>query len=116
MKLSPFGKLVRKGRIEAEITLGEMAKALNVSSAYLSAVETGKRPVSDGLVAEVKRLFKRKGLDVKDLDNAAAQSKKVIDVSDLSMEDRARVVAFARRLPRLKKSAHFKDIEEMLEV
>lgn len=41
--MTPFGEAVRRIRRERGITQKEMAKALNVSSAYLSALESGKR-------------------------------------------------------------------------
>lgn len=41
--MTPFGDRMRKLRAERGITLKEMADALGVSSAYLSALEHGKR-------------------------------------------------------------------------
>lgn len=41
--MTPFGDRMRKLRAERGITLKEMAEALGVSSAYLSALEHGKR-------------------------------------------------------------------------
>jgi transcriptional regulator with XRE-family HTH domain len=41
--MTPFGEKLRALRQERDITLKVMASALNVSSAYLSALEHGKR-------------------------------------------------------------------------
>ena len=41
--MTPFGDRMRKLRAERSVTLKEMAEALGVSSAYLSALEHGKR-------------------------------------------------------------------------
>lgn len=41
--MTPFGEAVRRIRRARGITQKEMAKALNVSPAYLSALESGKR-------------------------------------------------------------------------
>jgi transcriptional regulator with XRE-family HTH domain len=41
--MTPFGEKLRNLRQERGVTLKEMAAALNVSSAYLSALEHGKR-------------------------------------------------------------------------
>ncbi|MFO1131715.1 MAG: helix-turn-helix domain-containing protein [Hyphomicrobiales bacterium] len=41
--MTPFGERMRKMRSERGVTLKEMAEALGVSSAYLSALEHGKR-------------------------------------------------------------------------
>jgi transcriptional regulator with XRE-family HTH domain len=41
--MTPFGERMRKLRAERRVTLKEMAEAIGVSSAYLSALEHGKR-------------------------------------------------------------------------
>lgn len=41
--MTPFGTKLRQLRKERGLTLAEMAKAVHVSSAYLSALEHGKR-------------------------------------------------------------------------
>lgn len=41
--MTPFGERMRKLRAERGVTLKQMAEALGVSSAYLSALEHGKR-------------------------------------------------------------------------
>jgi len=41
--MTPFGETMRKLRAERGVTLKEMADAIGVSSAYLSALEHGKR-------------------------------------------------------------------------
>lgn len=41
--MTPFGERMRKLRAERHVTMKEMAEAIGVSSAYLSALEHGKR-------------------------------------------------------------------------
>lgn len=41
--MTPFGLKLRKMRAERDIALKDMAKALNISSAYLSSLEHGHR-------------------------------------------------------------------------
>jgi transcriptional regulator with XRE-family HTH domain len=41
--VTPFGEKMRKLRADRSITLKDMSKAVGVSSAYLSALEHGKR-------------------------------------------------------------------------
>ncbi|WP_373502528.1 helix-turn-helix domain-containing protein [Aestuariivirga sp.] len=41
--MTPFGDRMRKLRMERGVTLKDMAEAIGVSSAYLSALEHGKR-------------------------------------------------------------------------
>ena len=42
-RMTPFGERIRALRRERGVTQGEMAKALGISSAYLSALEHGHR-------------------------------------------------------------------------
>lgn len=55
--LTEFGKILRKIRIDNQELLKDMAKKLGVSSAYLSAVETGKRKVPSDWVPKVAALY-----------------------------------------------------------
>ena len=41
--MTPFGERMRKLRAERRVTLKDMAEEIGVSSAYLSALEHGKR-------------------------------------------------------------------------
>lgn len=43
--LTPFGKLCRKIRIDHDELMEDMARKLDVTTSYLSAVERGKRKV-----------------------------------------------------------------------
>lgn len=51
--LTPFGKAVRRERLERGMTLGDMAKDLEVSSSFLSQIETGKKPLSNVFVRKI---------------------------------------------------------------
>jgi HTH-type transcriptional regulator, competence development regulator len=51
--LTPFGKALRRERLEQGTTLGEMANALGVSSSFLSQIETGKKGLTDAFVRKV---------------------------------------------------------------
>lgn len=56
--MTPFGRKVRQMREERGLSLKEMAQALNLSSAYLSALEHGKRGrPSPGLVMQIIGYF-----------------------------------------------------------
>ena len=56
--MTPFGRKLRALRQERGVTLGELARALQVSSAYLSALEHGHRGrPSAGLVHQVNEFF-----------------------------------------------------------
>jgi len=56
--LTEFGKILRKLRIDRQELLRDMAKKLGVSSAYLSAVETGKRKIPADWCQKIVSLYK----------------------------------------------------------
>ena len=71
--MTPFGARVRSLRTERGITLTQLAEALQVSAAYLSALEHGKRGApSAGLVHQVNEYF---GLIWDDADDMAHLAK-----------------------------------------
>ena len=45
--ITPFGKSLRNIRMDRGMLLKDMAQDLDVTSSYLSAVEVGKRNVSE---------------------------------------------------------------------
>lgn len=101
--LTPFGKVVRKLRIDKGERLKEMAESFEMSSAYLSAVETGKKAVSVELVASVVRHFGLSAKEERELVKAAQQSGTQVTVGlvGASSHHRAVAIAFARRFSAL---------------
>lgn len=55
--LTEFGKEIRKLRIDLGVTLYEMAQATGVSSAFLSAMENGKKSVPDEYIDALASQF-----------------------------------------------------------
>ena len=103
--LSPFGKEVRKMRIEHKDTpnLKDMAEALDVSSAYLSAVETGKKPASSALVEKIADYFNVSARQRTELHQLASKSAKFVQLQLTGANSKSRelATAFARRFPGL---------------
>ncbi|MCW3581759.1 transcriptional regulator [Burkholderia cenocepacia] len=60
--LTPYGLLCRALRIIAGTLLGDMARHLGCSSAMLSAVEFGRRPLTDAMVADAAAYFSSCGI------------------------------------------------------
>ena len=52
MKVTEYGKIVRKARIDADLTMLDMAEDLGVSSAYLSALEVGRKRVPENFLGK----------------------------------------------------------------
>lgn len=59
-KISEFGLLVRKLRLDHGLKMKDMAESLDVSSAYLSAVELGNRHVTALICAKTYGFFEPK--------------------------------------------------------
>ncbi|KGM34766.1 helix-turn-helix domain-containing protein [Inquilinus limosus] len=75
MSLTEFGKEVRKLRIDRDLILKDMADALGVSPAFLSAVETGKKNVPNGFIARLAAAYSLDINTVHRLDEALLKSK-----------------------------------------
>lgn len=115
MNITPFGKEVRKLRIEASVKLKDMAKALGVSSAYLSGVEMGRKALNEKLVEDAVDYFQKRKLDASGLLSAAVHDITRIDLGDYDDSSKALLIAFARRLPELPEKKK-KEVREMLDV
>ncbi len=119
---TPYGKAVRKLRIDAGLRLKDMADALGVKSAYLSAVETGKKRNTDKLVDNTISFFanetsisaERASSVLKPL-VAQSQPECVITMEGHVDSDRELVAAFARRFSDLstQQKSNLKSILDM---
>jgi transcriptional regulator with XRE-family HTH domain len=87
--VTPFGARLRRWRAERGVTLREMAAAMQVSAAYLSALEHGRRGApSVGLVHQVCEYLGLIWDDAEELTRLAQLSRPrvVLDTSGLSPE------------------------------
>jgi transcriptional regulator with XRE-family HTH domain len=85
--MTPFGRRLREMRAERKILMKDMASALGVSSAYLSALEHGNRGrPSSGLVQQISAYFNLAWDDVDELKRLAELShpRVVVDTAGLS--------------------------------
>ena len=96
MALTPFGKAVRKARLDADVTLSEMATALNVTSPFLSAMETGRKKVPSELVSKIQRFFAAHHVAIDDLGALADMSNNTVSLEGLVPEHQMMVAGFAR--------------------
>jgi len=85
--MTPFGEKVRRLRDARGVTLSEMAAALDVSPAYLSALEHGRRGrPSSGLVMQICGYFDLIWDDAEELKRLAhiSHPRVVVDTAGLS--------------------------------
>ena len=102
--LTAFGKALRKYRIDHELLLKDMADAIDVSVAFLSAVEIGKKKVPADLVSKLKLFYTLNKETVNELVEAAAISNNEVRFANLDrMEssEREGVLAFAKNFESL---------------
>ena len=79
--LTDFGRFLRKIRIDCGEILKDMAEKLNVSAAYLSAVEMGKRNIPEQWVNKISELYALSVEDKEKLNSAADNSAKSITLN-----------------------------------
>lgn len=96
MQLTEYGKLVRKGRIEANCTMSQMAFELGVAASYLSAIESGKKRVPVPFVDRVVAYFHAKGIEISRLHEAAFVANKQVPIDGLPIEQQYFIAQLAR--------------------
>lgn len=96
--LTNFGKTLRKIRIDHNELLKNMAMRLNVTVAYLSAVENGKREVPDSWIELLEKEYKLSPEETRELQAYAYENKNLlkIDLVNIEKEERDLALAFAR--------------------
>lgn len=84
--MTPFGMKIRALRAAKGLTLKKMATDLEISSAYLSALEHGKRgQPSRGLVIQICQYFEMIWEEADEIERLASLShpRAVVDTADL---------------------------------
>ena len=96
--LTDFGRFLRKIRIDCDEILKDMAEKLNVSAAYLSAVEMGKRNIPEQWVNKVSELYALSDEDKEKLNSAADNSAKSITLNfeNIGNAQKETAILFAR--------------------
>ena len=112
--LTAFGKFCRTLRINQGMLLKDLADLLNVTSAYLSAVEVGKKNVPEKWEARISNIFNLDQEGRKELKRAIDTSSKVVKVNlnDANEQQRELAVVFARKLNDLDKT----DLNNIFEI
>jgi len=96
--LTEFGKILRKLRIDKGEILKNMADRLNMSSAYLSAIEMGKRAIPNNLVTRLIEIYALSESDIQQLKRAEAESvtQLKLDIEGASFAKKNAALVFAR--------------------
>ncbi|MDR8025602.1 helix-turn-helix transcriptional regulator [Burkholderia cenocepacia] len=99
--VTEFGKWVRKLRLEHGETMLDMGQKLGRSASFLSAMETGRKPVPAQIISAIAETY---GLDdsaVSELREKAASGHSAFRLKPDNDSDRELVAAFAAQLESL---------------
>ena len=94
--LTKFGKKLRALRLENDQRLKDMADKLEVTAAYLSAVENGKRSVPDSWIEKLSISYKLSEEEIEELQKLAYENKTDIKI-DLNNAEKGLALSFARK-------------------
>ena len=97
--VTAFGKFCRLLRIKHDKILCDMARELEVSSSYLSAVENGKRSVPQGWRNQLIQKYSLTSNEIEELDEAIYQSLQEVtfNLNNVTDTERDILIAFARQ-------------------
>ena len=88
---------MRRLRIDRKVKLKTMAEELGVSSAFLSAVETGAKSIPLKLIDSIIEIYQLNKQQKDELIRAAGDSKSAYKI-DVTPDSRELVAAFARKI------------------
>ena len=101
-----FGKFCRKLRIDKSERLYDMAKNLDVSSAFLSKVENGQKKPPQEWRERFIDLYELNAEQIKQFDDYMyeAQNYNSIDISAMDDSDKMMMLSFARKFNNIDKN------------
>lgn len=101
--LTSIGRFLRKLRIDNGEILKDMAEALGVSSAFLSAVENGKKKMPDGWIEKLKDIYSFTTKQVEELQSAVIDTNDAVELNlqKATPGNRALAISFAREFDSL---------------
>ncbi len=101
--ITSVGRFLRKLRIDRGEILRDMANRLGVSSAFLSAVENGKKRVPDAWISKLEEYYLLTPEQMEELRTAIVESSDTIElhIQNASSVNRQFAVSFARQFDTL---------------
>ena len=111
--VTAVGKFLRKLRLDANEVLYDMSQRVGCSSAFISSLELGKRPVPSEFQQKIVQIYKLSPEQQEEFQRAIDQSTKsvTIDFEDLGDFSKEAALVFARRL----KTMEEKEAEKLLD-
>lgn len=100
-KLTPYGKEIRHYRLDNQLSLRDMADKLEISAAFLSGVETGRKPISENLINKVLTYFEFTSEQKESLMQAVYKTVKEFKIKPKNESRRDIAEALARKIDEL---------------
>ncbi len=97
MSLSSFGAIVREQRRALDVTLSAMATALKTSTAFLSAMETGRSKIPMEWVDKIASYLNQRGaqINVQQLKAHACEANDSVSLEGLPRHHKMLIAGFA---------------------
>lgn len=112
--MNEYGMFIRDLRKKKNETLLTMSQKLNVSIAFLSAMENGKKLIPNDYATKIKNAYELSEEEYERLEESIVLSNKKIEIDINSMDDLHKDVSisFARKI----NTASQKTLEELREI
>lgn len=103
MMLTSIGRYLRKLRIDRGEILRDMATKLGVSSAFLSAIENGKKKMPESMLLNLENLYSLSADQIEELKTAVLESSDTVELNLVNASEGSRqlAVSFARKFESL---------------
>lgn len=97
---SKFGEYARQLRINEGDSLRKMAIKLNISAAFLSAMEVGKKQIPIEYVEKIKNIYNLNEQQTIELENSILESneKVLVALEDMNQHQKDVTLMFARKI------------------
>jgi len=66
-KFTPYGKFLKRIRVDRDETISFMATKMNLSTSYLASIETGAREIPAGFSSELIRTYRLSDKEISEL-------------------------------------------------
>jgi len=99
MKATKFGLFIRQSRLLKGVNLKQMAESMDMKPSFLSALELGKKAISEETIEKVINYLGLDKTTEEELREAAGRSQPIakVNLTTESARDRELVLMFARK-------------------
>lgn len=115
MAITEFGKFIRKFRLDNDERLYDMAQKLDVSSAFLSSVETGKKSIPQKLLDNLETVYSLSDDLVQQMNEAVSKTVEAAKNTECILNAPRPVMEWFARSTSDLKTDQMKQLQEQIE-